>query len=836
MPELPDREKRRSVFCRTEQALNTWQIARQRNINCDVPKTIDQVFYIPEDGPAGVVEFDLPFAILLSNQELIVVCDFDTSGGASPPGPIINPGSGSTGAYLINAGEFNIEINYSDIPNITDIQLDHIATLDQDLINVQFSNYDLSAINLMRLKSEQREYLTNIIQESLATLYSNTYGIATAMLVCNFSSDEFTVCCPQGLTVTFEGETSACVKIAQGAERSTKSKSDANTKAIIRANDIIEQCVVGNDYVKLNCGAGDKSKDSINAVGFIEILKDSVFAENKELANSRALAQAKDQLFCSYCNKQINKNCKSGEIFFGPIEDKYSELDEKDRPKPDPTKGDDPESIVLLADSSICASTSEELANIIEAFIEDAKTITCLFGNDDKQCDCADVTDPLSPSSEKFDYTSANGNPLGESFIPANTFFSSVSKDDANEIAKEECFAELLCGYCSDPVPDCPTPFNVNEERPPAVNFCEYQSFISKADANLQAWLSVDIERCKEECPEKTICLPDDGTITGNTVKGKVCNITTDAEGNSILSYCVPEDGGGGGGGDGECPKGSSCMTLNDAIIIFGKDGFEQKGKKSCGKTEGDKEKGIKPEKKYCIAPKPVNPPKPDPDPNNVSCPGDCECIDNPTVWKAENPDSTLEDCTSSGLRECTSKETSEGGNTNTKGTCFKVKKKDTETCAEPCTCIHDANYYEYAAKYKISACDSAEVTFHCAGEDTRSACYILEEKEDTTECPVQCTCGIYEDLKSSNPYADIIPCGGQYCGESGGSESADAPYCYFIQEKEVEGGSGSLVWEDCYGFQTPLITWEKGVVVTDSVTPIKIVAGCSESGTPETP
>lgn len=813
MPELPDREKRRAVFCRTQQSLNTWETALSRNINCDVPKTIEQVFYIPEEGPVGVVDFDQPDGILLSNKELIVVCDFNTSGGATPPGPIINPGSGSTGAYLINAGEYSVGINYIDIPKITEFQLDHIATLDQELINSQLSNYDFSSLNEMRLTSVQRAYLESEINASLTLLANNTYGIASAMLVCEFPSDELTVCCPEGTSATVEGETQSCFTFAAGLETSNTSKNAANAKVIKRADGIISLCEVGNDYYRLNCPS-DKDSTQLAAFGYIEINKNTFFAKTKEAANTIAKQQAQEQLSCLYCNTNISKVCETGEVFFGSPTDREKDL-------------------LILSEQSICANSTLELKELLNSFLSTASEIECSIGNDDTACSCEDL-------GSEFDYTTDNGNPLGSAFIPADSVFSSTSKTEANALAKEECLAELLCGYCSDPVPDCPTPINFEQERPPAVKFCEYQSFISKTDATFQAFVSIGEEDCQEACPEGMICQPDDGTITGNTVKGKVCNITIDAEGNSTLSYCVPEDDGGGGGGDGggdgDCPKGSSCMTLNDAIIIFGKDGFEQKGKKSCGKTEGDKEKGIKPEKKYCIAPKPVNPPKPDPDPNNVSCPGDCECIDNPTVWKAENPDSTLEDCTSSGLRECTSKETSEGGNTNTKGTCFKVKKKDTETCAEPCTCIHDANYYEYAAKYKISACDSAEVTFHCAGEDTRSACYILEEKEDTTECPVQCTCGIYEDLKSSNPYADIIPCGGQYCGESGGSESADAPYCYFIQEKEVEGGSGSLVWEDCYGVQTPLITWEKGVVVTDSVTPIKIVAGCSESGTPETP
>lgn len=413
MPDFNDRDKRRVVACRTEQALKNWESGKEKKIDCDVVLTPNPVFFIPEEGTVITREPNQPDLITLTNSEVIVLCDFDTSGGATPPGFIINPGSGSSGGYLVNAGEYESTISYLEIPNITAAQLNHIATLNQELLNTQFSNLDFSNISSLKLNSTQREFLISEIQQTVIELAQVAYGAATAMLVCVFPSDPQIFCCPDSFTSTAAGSRQQCIVLPEGFATSTTSKESANAKALFAGESFLSSCEVGNDpYVKF-CPKPPPGAYAANKVGSYTVVADSFFARSKEEANALAKAAAEAKVECLFVNNSFYRNCYSGSILQGVATNAQIQNNE---------------AIQLLNEGDITAFSLDELNSAVQIALASAPE--CEVCNDPDNCSCQDKF-PNHPSDQKSSYGAC--------------VTSSTSKEEANRRAKELCLSGLNC-------------------------------------------------------------------------------------------------------------------------------------------------------------------------------------------------------------------------------------------------------------------------------------------------------------------------------------------------------------------------------------------------------
>lgn len=893
MPEQPDREKRRTVVCRTQAALRKWETGKERQATCDTPLVPQPVFFVPEEGPVVRVDNSRPEGIVLFNLETTINCDevYESSQGS--------PVTIGYGQYLYN-------ISYSDIPNITDTQLFRIAELDQTSINAALSEADFSVISEMGLSATQQSFLVDRVAEGIENLTIAVREVAIGLLRCNFLSEEKTFCCPTGLFIRQGSERDECITIPAGFRSSELSISAANAKVDTEGNSRLLQCVTGNEKIVVTCPEEFYIGES-SGVSIVE--EDTFFASSLSLANEQAVELAYRNLECFLCNEEIVVSCPSGSV------------------TPD----------LVIAAGVICRNSPGELELAISEAILNAEA--CLYENKETRCSCNE----LDPS---YDYTEEYGNTSYTAVVTKGEF-SGESQVEVDRQAKDECVARLDCQWCSNAIPGCSTPFDSTRKRfymtyeeatkvmndirngtdtndepivdyfganqqslgqyidetyteftnkikdfqdagvdipyymtiamsnntpwwwrhkkdingryitggvSPVQPFCKVQSPISKEEATREAMMISELPDCRKPCGEGRVCQTEEEARANGTVDfGDICDSEADSKGNVTLSYCVPDSNGGGGGGGGggkkpkpECQKGCTCMTEADAIKRFGRDNYEfcKRGlrAKPCGVNPGLKEVGKRAEVKYCFKSKKKNQDggggggagtTPD---KEASCPPPCICIESAGIWESENPEKKLVDCSASTALSC---------GVNDIGMCFEPQDKSPNSCPDGCTCIHDINYFDYEEKYHIAECKSDTITFHCAGEGTRSECWQLTKKDDTSPgiCPPGCTCGDFDVLQALHPDKDIVDCGDTQCTPMDQFGSG-AGQCYSIEDKypdddndnppddyEEDGGTGQLIWENCEGVRTVLLNWVNGIITTngDSV----FIAGCTPTETP---
>lgn len=845
MPELPDREKRRSVFCQSKNALKNWETGKEKTSKCDTPVLYKPIFFIPEEGPVVRISNSRPDGIILFNQETSIGCSEVYSDSV---GDLVT----------VPFGQYYYNISYSDIPDITESQLYYIGTLDQTSINESLSVADLDVIRTMKLSSAQQAFLVNEVALGIEHLTVITREASVASLSCRFESDERTFCCDTDFFIQ-DNNSERCFTLPQGYKVSTISKEAANARTAIDGNAILESCVIGNDEVTAVCPEGFYVGEG---GGIVTIPKGFVTAASKEVANKEAAALADASLSCVFCNDTFTLACPTGSITAS----------------------------VEVSDGSICRNSPAELAEAIEEFL--ASFDVCQYQNKETLCNCKEL-DPT--------YDHVNGE-----FFTVKVFEGEFVGDSQLEVdtqAKEECLGRLDCQWCSDIVFDpCDPNFVLLSQRGEAkqlLPFCDKQSSESKQAATADALMSVASQlECPGSCKKPSKCLNEsDASIEFNNPDfGAICKVELDEKKKEVFSWCVsegvPAGGGGGGGGKGakikkrECAKPCNCMSLDAAIKQFGKDNvgtcdFGIRKTFPCATIKGKPLQGIPNEYHYCF--KKINnnnnngpggqPPNNNIDnpldgdiPQQAMCPEGCICVESPGIYSAEHPELDVFECENYTDVSC---------NSVTKaGSCIRTKTKEPlgeeVGCPEGCLCVSDTN--RYADRFFVLDCPEPYNNATCGFPGTFYTCKVLIPREGDPNyvspnlCPNNCICGDRDELEKNNENMDVRNCPGY---EDQCDMTAEPKYCYSLTPKYTQDGDpyapkpsgsgtvsqddeseyypsedqtaddqikgnevdGKLIWANCDGTTVTLLEWVGGLIITPGNR--TFIAGCDGTITP---
>ena len=808
MPALPDREKRRTIVCRTEQALKTWELGKARAINCTVTTPKEQVFYIPEEGPIVRFDLEIPDGILLSNQEVSVLCD--------------SPG---VGTYTVQAAEYQIGISYEDIPGITDIQLYHISTLDQESINSQLSDGDLSIIDTMRLTFPQQQYLKGQVEQALEDLGVVALGAATAMLRCVFPSDEQTHCCQNGTKIFEAGEDpKSCITFVAGYKFSQQSQESANQKVKNEADAILADCVIGNDEVLLWCNKEEIEHANNNNFGSSFVSKNTFFERTKESANAKAQALAEANLICLYCNDRIVINCIT----------KAVEYPTNDIPC---VPG---QCVDVLSRNEICRENPQDLIEDIALAIANADE--CSFENREQKCSCAQEF-PFA----FHDYTEVEGNFNYSLVIPKGSF-EAASQAEADTLAIEQCKSELECGWCSDALEQC-EPFSIQGIGKSEKEFeFEYFTYAEALEAAKNSELGYNINNILATHPDPGLRgetppsqrRPITGLKTGDIRKkiGLDNSYIPDAFTTDILAFeaeilrianagleltdaqkfaigtpnrewsraKLDNNGRYIATGEKRQPTIPFCQVVSFVSkAAANQDLINQITANSTGETDTS-------------------------DPCAAPCPEGLECKPVNTLNAEQGQDkggicNIQRDINGKTIFSyCVKPDDGGGGGGGGGG----------EECPPESSCMG------LALAARAFGLNGYEVVGECGkvptppGQPTQDKYCIKPKKQDpppdggTGGCPTGCSCiespGVWE---AENPGYTLVSCSGAEPCDLGPGFSPGS--CWKMEKKKA---SGTLYWNDCDGgIGTPLITWVDGLIT--NTTDSSFTAGCPVTYTP---
>lgn len=277
---------------------------------------------------------------------------------------------------------------------------------------------------------------------------------------------------------------------------------NARTEAAAR-----QDCQFGNAELVLTCPAGavltGAAPDAFNPV---TVAAGTVLSRiSQEAADQDARQRAEGQLVCRWVNAAITVTCQ-------------------DLGFPDPVdNADGTVGTVTIAAGLFVSALSQADADA-QARAEAASRLNCLYGNTELVLSCGDVDADLYEGVDGTPATPADvsrgetGNPVR---VPARTFTSAISQQDADQQARTAALAALQCRWSNDPVTvNCPAQeyegvsYPASDKSPvptTTVDAGTVFSDLSKDDANelalRQAEFSLDCLYCNPEIPPR--CIPE---------------------------------------------------------------------------------------------------------------------------------------------------------------------------------------------------------------------------------------------------------------------------------------------------------------------------------------
>ena len=304
-------------------------------------------------------------------------------------------------------------------------------------------------------------------------------------------------------------------------------------------------CYFGNDEIILTCESGVGGSVYIPANKILSL-------ESKEDANNRARSMAESQLVCTFYNERIELYCD---------DDKDGQLALENENNP-----------IIVESGEFQSTESQEAANALA--MEYAQSmLQCQWGNDKMSMDCPNGSFLQDGSSSVV--------------IEANTYLSDISKEDANNLANQDLLSQLACTYSNDEVIlECDDDiYEKASSTPVVVPAGTFTSSESKEDANnlaqsyaesmlICAWGNDDLPKLK--CPSGVDYAIEQGgeaipanTYISYTSKEDANNIASIAQQATLI--CISEDQIGGGGGTtiNINPDGGGCGGCTSTCCLM---------------------------------------------------------------------------------------------------------------------------------------------------------------------------------------------------------------------------------------------------------------------------
>jgi len=384
-----------------------------------------------------------PANLVINNNTPSVTCaDLD----GSPPygGPTV-PLSGI---------ETERHLDWNDVPNITDTQLDYISILNAVNLAPVLTGTAETIRDVTRLGLTQSEWVRDEVDRLQEAADDGATALALSYLDCYWINTEQIAQCPAGALTSWDPGTIPVPNnpstVVTSTIQSRISQEDADSRALSQAESHLS-CVWGNDQVDVSCEELDLGHGG--GVVTYTVPPNTIFSGSGQSdANDQAHALALLQLECLYYSEAINDRCVALDIT-GP------ELDQLMHPlgsanldtnvsgtdisipygyfKSSFSQDDaDTQAVNLKNSLMICRWGSAYIPRPCSTTFEvETGSLAYLFGN-------APTVDLLLS-----DTLSSNLH------TPSDTFTSSVSAADADDMAEAYAQASSLCVYCNPDVP-----------------------------------------------------------------------------------------------------------------------------------------------------------------------------------------------------------------------------------------------------------------------------------------------------------------------------------------------------------------------------------------------
>lgn len=436
-------DRLRSACPVTITATGTWVTPARAPEACSTPVEVPPPNYTP---PVDVAEPDaqyrLPNALLLSNSDFRLACS-DVE-GAGPYGD----------AVLIAAGAVTNVVVWTDLPNITSVQLDFIAQLsDSDLSVISDPSTSLDTLqNTARLTAVQAGFLTGRLAAARQLIEEETQSSALSQLRCVWRNVQQTAACPdpaaaktdQSAEATAEGIVNPGICPA-GTFESSLSLNEANALALADARRRLV-CRVGNDALTRTCRdigyAEDVPTDPPEVtfegrrrLGAVSVRADQFFANTKAQANDLARQFAEGQLACFYVNEALSVSCGDTSPDLAQAWSMPADYDQR-------TPGN-PVSVQAGRFIAEGGGASQSVANA-QAINAATAMLACTFRNTEQvvRCSSQTIDGKVYPPKDA----------LAQVIVPAGEV-EAGSQADADELARQLGLLQLGCQYCNPYIP-----------------------------------------------------------------------------------------------------------------------------------------------------------------------------------------------------------------------------------------------------------------------------------------------------------------------------------------------------------------------------------------------
>lgn len=415
--------------------------------------------------PTGGVEpkpqLKVPRGLHIGNREITLVC----------------PNDGSFGdPVTVVAYTFTAIAHFSAVPAITSDVLDYIAKNELEAkIEETWHAGQLKAQDLRQwagMKVSHGKLLIQYLQQVQDRLDTAAHMQAESMLHCKWCNSQQEAFCPDAAMVhdgTYNGNKAVYhAVVAAGTYCSELSQDDADEQARIAAESMLN-CFYVNDPFTAKCEERpDRPLEDMEPVPNDKtpiypgrdlrvgtyVAAAGLFTSyaSKEDANAQAQMLAYSMLNCWYPNDEIYVEClRNAE---GKIEARGFGIN----PATSEPQVADPANkksgqMVTIPRGFITSEYSVDMATE-EATDLAMSLLECCYTNDRHYARC--LSETVVANGEETIIEPEEDSPMLEVTIEPGTYFSCISKDEANQFAEEAMEGVLICNYCNAMVlPTC---------------------------------------------------------------------------------------------------------------------------------------------------------------------------------------------------------------------------------------------------------------------------------------------------------------------------------------------------------------------------------------------
>ena len=409
--------------------------------SCTPATVVLPINYItPAMLPVVDPKLNVPNALNIQNSRFVLRCSDIV--GAGPIGQDLVIEAGSTGRSFF----------WTDVPDITRVQLDYIAGLATEVLDRIVALNDIGTN--ARLSSDQAVFVEDAIAVLQEDIAAEVYASATSAIVCVWKSAAQIANCPSPghlfTNESIEGDLAGSVNpvnLPAGFAESTISQADADTQALLEATSRL-RCLFGNDALVLTCqdvGFVDPvptddpnglpaTVDGRYRIGSVAVGANQYFSSvSKNDANFLAKQVAAASLVCFYLNTKRTVSCANDAAF--------------------PDAYVDPVNYTAqLPGNPVTVDAGTFVADAVGSSQADADVAATQAGMGLLVCEFRNTAQTVNCPSMTVDGQVINPATTTQITVPAGEFTGST-QEEADELARESALLQLNCQYCNAYIP-----------------------------------------------------------------------------------------------------------------------------------------------------------------------------------------------------------------------------------------------------------------------------------------------------------------------------------------------------------------------------------------------